>query len=480
MDLERLKELAQKHGAKLRHFAPGELEPARVRERVGEARAVVVSLMPYLDTTYQLPIVVSDRVPTAAVTSTGVLIFNPFFTAMLEDPELEAVVAHELIHVLREHVGERAQEANAAYAQELKKRPHLVRKLLGELPEKVYQEIPEEARLRMAAAHVSNVGFDAEINDDLLRAGFDLPRGTYLVFLPIGEEGLVIPRRMQPVFPALLCDEEGRAGESYGWRYLEVLEGKEDCRVEAMSSLDDLTGGDPDGLRKLEEELLSEGIGLPHELVEAIRDQAARKVLEHAQSWGNVPEGLKRWAEERLGSRLNWRHLLRGLVRKGIADLSRKEKSSYQVPHRRGAGFHPVVVPGHYGLLPKVGVVVDTSASMDDAMLGQALAEVRALTRQARVRLYSVDAAVHSVQEVFGERAHIELLGDGGTDMGVGIEKAVRDGNGLVVVLTDGETPWPKKPAPVPVIAGLLVQKGFEEEVTEPPSWIKAVRIAVD
>jgi len=479
MDLERLKALAQRHGAKLRPLTPEELSPARVRERVGEARAVVAGLMPYLEPAYQLPVVVSDRVPTAAVTSTGVLLFNPFFAALLSDPELEAVVAHELMHVLRGHVGERLEEAKRAYAEELRRRPHLVERLLAELPREALEGMPEEARLELAAAHTANVGFDAEVNDDLLKAGLELPAGTYLVLLSAGEEGLALPKRVLPVLPALLCDEEGRPGEAYGRRYLEVLEGEEGCRAEALSFLEDLTGESPEALRRLEEELLSQGVGLPPELLEAVRDQVARRVLEHAQGQGDVPLGLRRWAEERLGSRVDWRRLLRGLLRKGVADLSRKERPCYRVPHRRGAGFHPVVVPGHHALLPRVAVVVDASASVDEAMLGQALAEVRALARMAQVRLYSVDAAVHRVQEVFGERARIELLGDGGTDVRVGIERALRDGSGLVVVLTDGETPWPDRPLPVPVIAGLLARKGLEEP-PEPPSWIRAVRIAVD
>jgi predicted metal-dependent peptidase len=90
--------------------------------------------------------------------------------------------------------------------------------------------------------------------------------------------------------------------------------------------------------------------------------------------------------------------------------------------------------------------------------------------------VYTVDAEVHAAQKVFS-LDQLRLLGGGGTDMGRGIERAVKDGHELVVVLTDGYTPWPEKPPRATVVVGLIYPKG--QEPPKVPPWAKVVPIAV-
>jgi predicted metal-dependent peptidase len=182
---------------------------------------------------------------------------------------------------------------------------------------------------------------------------------------------------------------------------------------------------------------------------------------------------MERWAKERLKPVVNWKSLLRRAIRRGYLDLREQQYPTYQRQNRRGGAYRPVMMPGGYNLIPKVAVVVDTSGSVDDGMLGQALAEVRAITRGlGSVTLYSVDAEVNHVQKVFGG-AEVRLFGGGGTNMGVGIERAAQDGHRMVVVLTDGYTPWPdRSPKGVKVVAG-IIGDGPAPEV----SWIQTVRI---
>jgi predicted metal-dependent peptidase len=123
-----------------------------------------------------------------------------------------------------------------------------------------------------------------------------------------------------------------------------------------------------------------------------------------------------------------------------------------------------------------VAVVIDTSGSMGEKELGQALGELKALLRHHRPTVYTVDAEVHTAQKVFS-LDQVRLLGGGGTDMGRGIEKAVEDGHDLVVVLTDGYTPWPEKPPRATIVIGLIHDKG--ESPPEAPPWAKVVPIPV-
>jgi predicted metal-dependent peptidase len=115
---------------------------------------------------------------------------------------------------------------------------------------------------------------------------------------------------------------------------------------------------------------------------------------------------------------------------------------------------------------------------MDEALLGQALAEVEGLFRtlgasRKRLPVIPCDAAAHGVQRVTSAR-HVELLGGGGTNMGEGIAAAasLKPRPGVVVVLTDGYTPWPPEPPPMKVVVGLL-----REGASQPPAWARVVQI---
>jgi predicted metal-dependent peptidase len=123
-------------------------------------------------------------------------------------------------------------------------------------------------------------------------------------------------------------------------------------------------------------------------------------------------------------------------------------------------------------------MVLDTSGSMDDHMLAQSLAEVEGVLRglgvgRRHLRIVCCDAKAFEAQRVMQAR-DVQLLGGGGTDMGAGLAKAaeLRPRPDLVVVLTDGHTPWP--PAPprgIKVIVGLMDPSGSV------PNWARAIEI---
>ena len=86
------------------------------------------------------------------------------------------------------------------------------------------------------------------------------------------------------------------------------------------------------------------------------------------------------------------------------------------------------------------------------------------------VFVYTCDAAVHSAKEVFHVQ-QITIIGGGGTDLTPGIEAASRrhPRPDVIVVITDGDTPWPKRgPRGIRVIV-VLVGSGSA------PNWAYAV-----
>jgi predicted metal-dependent peptidase len=300
------------------------------------------------------------------------------------------------------------------------------------------QNLPDEGR-RMVAA-------DLEINDDAEEAKVTLPTGEHRGVYPedyglpghltMEEYYYLLPEGVRKPQGAFDREGSGEGGEPAPWE------------------LPDDSGTSP-------------------EVLNVARRQVAELVLQAtAKKQGHVPAGLARWARDYLNPKVDWRRVLKRLVKGGL-QASQKQKPTYNRVHRRSQAYHPYALPGHYSLRPRVAVVVDTSGSMGENELSRALAEIRALLKTVRqVTVYSVDAQAHNVQKVF-RADQIRLFGGGGTRMGAGIEKAQSDKPDLIIVLTDGETDWPANPPRAPVVIGII---GPSDRPT--PWWAKTVRIA--
>lgn len=304
---------------------------------------------------------------------------------------------------------------------------------------------------RAAAIGVEHKGWwnrcgDAEINDDL-RVVDAVPRSA-------------------PDRPADLgCADNGLAEAYYGAP--ETAQGRRwDCGSGCDGESRDWEG-DP-GLSRHQQELL--------------QNRTAADVQEAAErDPGSVPEGLLRWADALRTSRVDWRRALAAEIRHAVASVSGNVDYTYRKPSRRGAAAHPVILPSLHRPLPLVAVVCDTSGSMHDDLLARALAEVEALLtraglRSAQLRVLAVDTQVHAVSTVTSAR-QVTLAGGGGTDMGAGLEAAMRlrPRPSLVVVLTDGHTPWPRKAPKAKVVVGILKEGGG---VPGPaPEWARTILI---
>lgn len=210
---------------------------------------------------------------------------------------------------------------------------------------------------------------------------------------------------------------------------------------------------------------------------------AAEVQRAHAREPGSVAGGWLRWAESVLPSRIDWRRVLAAEVRRAVAAVAGAVDYSYRRPSRRGESLPDLVLPVLVRPVPEVAIVCDTSGSMHEGLLTRALAEVegvltKAGLRDQQVRVLAVDAAVQAVRRVSRAR-QVSLAGGGGTDMGAGIAAAagLRPRPTVVIVLTDGFTPWPDRPPPgVRVIVGLLVEAG-RPAGWQPPDWARTVVI---
>ncbi|MFD7624807.1 VWA-like domain-containing protein [Streptomyces sp. NPDC059851] len=379
------------------------------RYRAAEARPYLASAL------YALTVVPSTAVPTMGVDRHWRCYVSPAFVDATPVAQLAGVWMHEVAHLLRDHHG-RADRLPAADQ----------------------------------ADHVRvNIAEDCEINDDLLADGIALPEGRMeprLFGLPTGgmfETYLpAIPRTPQH---GVDCGS-GAHGVPVPW---DLGEAAGTARISPVEA-------------------------------EALRRQTAQSMRAHQRSRGTLPAGWERWATEVLEPTVDWRRALTGAVREAAAWAAGAVDYTYRRPSRRTPALGGrVVLPSLRRPLPRVAIVIDTSGSMGVDDLAAALAEVTGVLREVgvrgnRVAVLACDADVQAVARVTSVD-QVALAGGGGTDMRVGIGAALAapDRPDIVVVLTDGFTPWPDEPSSCRLIAALI-----GEDAPQPPDWVETVRVA--
>ncbi|MEV0151694.1 MULTISPECIES: VWA-like domain-containing protein [unclassified Nonomuraea] len=185
-----------------------------------------------------------------------------------------------------------------------------------------------------------------------------------------------------------------------------------------------------------------------------------------------------------------WRELLGTAVRSAVSGPGVGEDYTYGRPPRRSAGLPGVILPSLRRRPPRISVVIDTSASVSDAELGSALLEVAAIVRAVGgrrdlVSVLSCDAAARVAQPLCRAEG-MTLVGGGGTDLRAGIAKALRASPrpDVIVVLTDGQTPWPQERPASRIVVGLFsrTRRSYDESDPDyvpdtPPSWARVVDI---
>ncbi len=181
-------------------------------------------------------------------------------------------------------------------------------------------------------------------------------------------------------------------------------------------------------------------------------------------------------------------------------DRAQREDYTYGRPARRSAALPGVVLPSLRRRPPRVSVIIDTSGSVSDTELGSALLEVTAISRAVGgrrdlVTVLPCDAAAQVVHPLCRAEG-IPLMGGGGTDLRTGFDRALRANPrpDVVVVLIDGQTPWPDTRPACRTVVGLFPRQrafrgrqaarswdGDEEEGEyvpgSPPAWARVVDI---
>jgi predicted metal-dependent peptidase len=130
---------------------------------------------------------------------------------------------------------------------------------------------------------------------------------------------------------------------------------------------------------------------------------------------------------------------------------------------------------------PKTKVILDTSGSIGTEELKAALAEVmgilKAVGNSDGLYVIPCDSKAYPAQLVRtpSDMKNLKLPGGGGTDMGRGLAAAVSDKPkpDVIVVITDGFTPWPdEKPKGCD---NFLVVVTEQQGMNGVPIWAKSI-----
>lgn len=388
---------------------------------------------------------------TMAVTERGVLLMDAAFVETQPVDHLGTVLVHEALHIVFRHA-----KRGKAYGAQLNH-------------------------------ELWNVACDLEINDGLAAGGWNMGKGIVpkMYGYPDGLVAEEYYRRLR---------QDGQKGPSEpapmnGW------DGSGAGRAvpgEPANPCDAAPQSPPAGGAKGEEgeqptppaNASGEPLGHSDEAMEALANETARAMKQA----GKLPGGFARWADERTAPpRERWQDKLK----KECRTLARRVRGYGRVSYSRfdrkqaGLGYGPglPILPGHHAVVPRVAVAIDTSGSMTEDVLGEALSEVKHIFEAAGapVDFLACDAEVHVHERVRDYRQiKGKLLGGGGTDFRPvfrALDKAKNpsDRPEVLIFVTDGYGTAPAhKPEGMHVV-WLLVEGGVA-----PAKWGEVIHLGAD
>ncbi len=393
------------------------IDPARERElltRVSRIRIGLTVWVPFFGhLLLKLRPVVSENIPTAAVTRDRTLLLGPDFCEKLTDSELAGVMCHEVLHLA------------TLYFERMGPRTVLVMDQHGNI------------------APLWNIAADYAVNliiEDMAKDAKVKTNGEKSISLPAG--GLLDQKwrehSSEEIYDAILEEACENSKSNEGGRVRMDMPdgawGQNDCK--------DGTGSDPD--KEGGQEGQGEGpSGTSLKESENYWKQSlieASQVHQQRMGQGTLPWGLKILIDEILNPKVSWIEVLS----RWVGENGLRLDFSYSRPHRRSESVGEMLpTPIKHGV-DDVCLLWDTSGSMHGREK-EILGEVSGICDDMNlsVRLICCDAAIHT--DTHDVKSAIEVLeqelvkGGGGSDFTPAFDKLEQDGfTGVVLVFTDG------------------------------------------
>ena len=411
------------------------LNTEEARLRIMAAKIIAQSRWPYLSTLiFSLRIVETEDLPTLAVDAGWRMYYNPTFVLQQIPEVLATMVLHEALHCVSKH--------SARF----------------------------EALGRENSSHeIWNLSGDANINQMLDDAK-----------MPWGE--------FDPVRYESLAKYGVKGGMTTELTFFTMVKYFEDnpSKNPDHSDCGGVTGGSARGYEIPKSDM--DNPSIKNDQQDVIRDRVAQDVIKHAREKGvgSVPGELLRWANELLNPQIDWKRELAGMMRSSLATVLGRKDYTYARPSRRQSSMAihdpEFILPSmRKPAPPTIAVIIDTSGSVQDKEITEFLSEVDGIASAngiaQGITVIPCDAQVGEIQKIrsISGIADIKLSGGGGTDLRVGIAAAesLKPQPKIVIVLTDGYTPWPESIDPH--IEKLIICCSVTESVSDAPSYAAVI-----
>ena len=331
---------------------------------------------------------------TACITPDGHIIFNLDFYEKLTQRQLLFLVAHELCHFIFEHSGRKGTRDHYLWNVATDYAINLMLKYQFERQEFLLSEMLLDEKYE---------GWNAErIYDDVVKN----------------------PPKRPKVWVADLTDGDEGEGDGEG---------------------DGPSDGDIVVVRDRRVEPPKRGRGQSsEEHRQQVRDWIRNAVCEAhatAKSQGSMPAGMERVIMGHLKPKVNWLQALRQRLRFGASRKASRD-ITWTVPNRRFLGSS-YIFPSSIGPdSPKIAFAIDTSGSMSEDDLKQAIAELEDIRKQFNAKVYFLDcdAGVYESRWISPYEPLPALQGGGGTDFAPVFEHLIekRIQPDCCVMFTDG------------------------------------------
>lgn len=359
-----------------------------------KAKARMLIGHPFFATLLLSTPVIEDRTIPTAATDMKVIRYNPDFFAPLTIGQIAFVLAHEVLHIAFAHGFRRMERHPLGW----------------------------------------NIAADYAINLLLKEAGFEFVEGGLLDEQYKGMSA-------EQIYEKLKQDQQKGKGPDGSGRQPGKSGGKQPSN--GFGSGDKVPG--------VGQDILDPDVSSPEDAVEAQRQiqQKVAQAANMARMAGKLSGSLERFVDEVLNPKVPWPALLRDYMTRVTHDTE-----SWS---RRNRRFTDIYLPARHNYrMGEIIVIGDTSGSISAEELNKVGAEVSSISdlmQPERIRVLWADTSV-AKEQVFepGEVLTFEPAGGGGTDMRVPLDHAEQYDPQVVVLITDGYTPWPDVPPSYPLI----------------------------
>ena len=373
---------AKKTQSKLKNWTPNpditeqELEDMRVEvfDRIIVARVGLLLRHPFFgNMATRLRILAADDwLGTAAVDGRNLYFNTQFFNAM-DNKEIEFVVAHEILHMVFDHLGRRG------YGGE-DRNPMLY-----------------------------NIAADYIVNNTLVRDRIGEKPKIVDCFQDFKYEGWTSEEVYDELF-----EEAKKNGEEALKQLGEMLDEHLDMEGDGDEE------GDGEGKDSNGNNVSKRRPKFSDEEMKQIKDEIKENMLSAAQAAGagNVPVGVQRMIKQLTEPKMNWRELLRQQIQSTI-----KSDYTFSRPSRKGQ-MSSAILPGmNFQDTIDIAVSIDMSGSISNTQAEDFLGEVKGIMDEYQdynIKIWCFDTAVYNEQDFSSDSGEdlldYEIKGGGGTN----------------------------------------------------------------